>query len=176
MRVRVCALNLWTDIYIYIYIPEERSSKCLIRTTESTPISHEDVNQWVTILQTEKSRHHEYHFNQSQDPSHQEMVLLASPDIGYKMIQMLEIKSINLTNSNSVRFSSDAKLLSPFLSGNDWKILIHWDGKQVYIYTHIFMFRQQKPSSVGWHSIEWWQVMTWLAFIVGSCHNEWTAP
>ena len=65
-----------------------------------------------------------------------------------------------------------------FLSGNDWKILIHWDGKQVYIYVYInvFMFRQQKPSSVGWHSIEWWQVITWLAFIVGSCHNEWTAP
>lgn len=150
MRVRVCALNLWTDIYIYIYIPEERSSKCLIRTTESTPISHEDVNQWVTILQTEKSRHHEYHFNQSQDPSHQEMVLLASPDIGYKMIQMLEIKSINLTNSNSVRFSSDAKLLSPFLSGNDWKILIHWDGKQVYIYIHIYScFGNKNPAVLG---------------------------
>lgn len=45
-----------------------------------------------------------------------------------------------------------------------------------YIYIYIFMFRQQKPSSVGWHSIEWWQVITWFAFIVGSCHNEWTAP
>ena len=125
------------------------------------PISHEDVNQWVTILQTEKSRHHEYHFNQSQDPSHQEMVFLASPDIGYKMIQMLEIKSINLTNSNSVRFFKWCQLFSPFFC-QEMTERFSFPGiesKYIYymymcIYIYIFMFRQQKTQQC-WVTFNW---------------------
>lgn len=176
MRVRVCALNLWTDIYIYIYIPEERSSKCLIRTTESTPISHEDVNQWVTILQTEvtTSRIPLQPISRSESPRDGTLGITRhwiqnDTNVGDKIDQPNQLKLCQIFKW--------CQTVEPFFV-RKWLKDSHSLGwkASIYIYTHIFMFRQQKPSSVGWHSIEWWQVMTWLAFIVGSCHNEWTAP